>query len=113
MDGMQFVQFYLGMPIAMIFLCIFVLPIYYRLRITTAYEYLEQRFDLRMRTLTALLFLIQRGVAAAISIYAPSIILSAVSGWDLMLTNVMMSVFVILYTASGEMLLSAARRSCK
>lgn len=100
-DGMQFVQYYFGMPIAMIFLCIFVLPVYYRLRVTTAYEYLEQRFDLRMRTLTAGLFLIQRGMAAAISIYAPSIILSAVFGWNLALTNFMMCVFVVIYTTSG------------
>lgn len=100
-DGMQFVQYYFGMPIAMIFLCIFVLPVYYRLRVTTAYEYLEQRFDVRMRTLTAGLFLIQRGMAAAISIYAPSIILSAVFGWNLALTNFMMCVFVVIYTTSG------------
>lgn len=100
-DGMQFVQYYFGMPIAMIFLCIFVLPVYYRLRVTTAYEYLEQRFDLRMRTLTAGLFLIQRGMAAAISIYAPSIILSAVFGWNLALTNFLMAVFVVIYTTSG------------
>ena len=65
-DGMQFVQFYLGMPIAMLFLAFFVLPIYYKLRVTTAYEFLEQRFDLRIRSLTAVLFLIQRGMAAAI-----------------------------------------------
>lgn len=100
-DGMQFVQYYFGMPVAMIFLCIFVLPVYYRLRVTTAYEYLEQRFDLRMRTLTAVLFLLQRGMAAAISIYAPSIILSAVFGWNLALTNFMMAVFVVIYTTSG------------
>ncbi len=100
-DGMQFVQYYFGMPFAMIFLSIFVLPVYYRLRVTTAYEYLEQRFDLRMRTLTALLFLLQRGMAAAISIYAPSIILSAVFGWNLALTNVMMAAFVVIYTTSG------------
>ena len=100
-DGMQFVQYYFGMPIAMIFLCIFVLPVYYRLRVTTAYEYLEQRFDLRMRTLTAALFLIQRGMAAAISIYAPSIILSTVFGWNLALTNLGMAVFVVIYTTSG------------
>ena len=100
-DGMQFVQYYFGMPIAMIFLCIFVLPVYYRLRVTTAYEYLEQRFDLRMRALTAGLFLIQRGMAAAISIYAPSIILSAVFGWNLALTNFMMCVFVVIYTTTG------------
>ncbi len=100
-DGMQFVQFYFGMPIAMVFLAVFILPVYYRLRITTAYEFLEQRFDLRMRTLTAILFLIQRSVAAAISIYAPSIILCAVLGWNLTMTNFLMVVFVVLYTTSG------------
>ncbi len=100
-DGMQFVQFYFGMPIAMIFLAIFVLPVYYRLRITTAYEFLEQRFDLRMRTLTAILFLIQRGVAASISIYAPSIILCAVFGWNLAMTNFLMAIFVVVYTTTG------------
>lgn len=100
-DGMQFVQFYFGMPIAMIFLAVFILPVYYKLRVTTAYEYLEQRFDLRMRTLTAILFLTQRGVAAAISIYAPSIILCAVFGWNLALTNFLMAVFVVIYTTSG------------
>ena len=82
-DGMQFVQFYFGMPIAMIFLAYLVLPIYYKLRVTTAYEYLEDRFDLRMRTLTAILFLILRGISAAISIYAPGIILSTVFGWKI------------------------------
>lgn len=100
-DGMEFAQFYFGMPIAMLILVAFVLPVYYRLRVTTAYEYLEHRFDRRMRTLTALLFLIQRGVAAAISIYAPSIILCAVFGWNLALTNALMALFVIIYTTSG------------
>lgn len=100
-DGMQFVQFYFGMPIAMVFLAFFVLPIYYKLRVTTAYEYLEERFDLRMRSLTAVLFLVQRGMAAAISILAPSIILCAMFGWDLLLTNFFMTVFVVIYTASG------------
>jgi Na+/proline symporter len=100
-EGIQFVQFYLGMPIAMLFLAFFVLPIYYQLKVTTAYEYLEQRFDLRMRSLTALLFLIQRSMAAAISILAPSIILSAVFGWDLTLTNVFMAAFVVVYTVTG------------
>ncbi|MCB0527314.1 MAG: sodium:solute symporter [Lewinellaceae bacterium] len=100
-DGMQFVQYYFGLPIAMVFLSIFVLPVYYRLRVTTAYEYLEQRFDLRMRTLTAVLFLLQRGMAAAISIYAPSIILSAVFNWNLAFTNFLMAVFVVIYTTSG------------
>ncbi|HAD12402.1 MAG TPA: sodium:solute symporter, partial [Saprospirales bacterium] len=100
-DGMQFVQFYFGMPIAMLFLAYFVLPIYYKLHVTTAYEYLEKRFDLRMRTLAAGLFLIQRGMAAAISILAPSIILCAVFGWDLLLTNFFMTVFVVIYTTTG------------
>jgi Na+/proline symporter len=100
-DGMQFVQFYLGMPIAMVILAWFVVPIYYKLRVTTAYEYLEQRFDLRMRSLTAVLFLIQRGMAAGISILAPSIILCAVFGWNLALTNFFMAVFVVIYTTTG------------
>lgn len=100
-DGMQFVQFYFGMPLAMIFLALFVLPIYYRLHVTTAYEYLEQRFDLRMRALAAFLFLIQRGVAAAISIYAPSIIFCVVFGWNLAFTNFLMAIFVVVYTTTG------------
>jgi SSS family transporter len=100
-DGMQFVQFYFGMPIAMLFLAWFVLPVYYKLRVTTAYEYLEQRFDIRIRTLTAALFLIQRGMAASISILAPSIILCAVFGWNLIVTNIFMTVFVVFYTVSG------------
>ena len=100
-DGMQFVQFYFGMPIAMIILVVFILPVYYSLKVTTAYEYLEERFDVRMRTLTSVLFLIQRGVAAAISIYAPSIILCAVFGWNLAFTNFLMAIFVIVYTTTG------------
>jgi Na+/proline symporter len=100
-DGMQFAQFYFGMPIAMIILAYFVLPIYYRLRVTTAYEYLEERFDLRMRTLTAILFLILRGISAAISIYAPGIILSTVFGWNLAFTNFFLAAFVIAYTSFG------------
>lgn len=100
-DGMQFVQFYFGMPIAMVFLAYVVLPIYYKLRVTTAYEYLEQRFDLRMRTFTAVLFLILRGISAAISIYAPGIILSTVFGWNLAFTNFILAAFVIVYTTFG------------
>jgi solute:Na+ symporter, SSS family len=100
-DGMRFAQFYFGLPLAMIFLSIFVLPIYYRLNVTTAYEYLEQRFDLRVRTFTALLFLIARGLAAGITIYAPSIILSSLMGWSLTLTNLLMAVLVIIYTVAG------------
>jgi SSS family transporter len=100
-DGLQFVQFYFGMPIAMVFLALFILPVYYRLRVTTAYEFLEQRFDRRMRTLTAILFLVQRGIAAAISIYAPSIILCVVFGWNLAFTNFLMAIFVVFYTTTG------------
>jgi Na+/proline symporter len=85
----------------MLFLAYFVLPVYYKLRVTTAYEYLEQRFDIRIRTLTAVLFLIQRGMAASISILAPSIILCAVFGWNLILTNIFMTIFVVFYTVSG------------
>jgi SSS family transporter len=100
-EGMRFVQFYFGLPIAMVILSIFVLPIYYRLKVYTAYEYLEGRFDLRMRTLTACLFLLQRGMAAGLTIYAPSIILSTILGWNLMLTNLAMGVVVIAYTVVG------------
>lgn len=101
LDGMGFVQFYLALPLAMILLCVFVLPKYYRSKVTTAYEYLENRFDLKTRTLTAFLFLIQRGLAAGITIYAPAIILSAAMGWNLTYTNVIIGVLVIIYTVSG------------
>ncbi|MCO6484770.1 MAG: sodium:solute symporter [Saprospiraceae bacterium] len=100
-DGMRFAQFYFGLPVAMIFLSVFVLPLYYRLNVYTAYEYLEQRFDLRVRTLTASLFLIARGLAAGITIYAPSIILSSLMGWSLTLTNLLMAFLVIIYTVAG------------
>lgn len=100
-DGMRFAQFYFGLPVAMIFLSVFVLPLYYRLNVYTAYEYLEQRFDLRVRTLTASLFLIARGLAAGITIYAPSIILSSLMGWSLTLTNLLMAFMVIIYTVAG------------
>lgn len=100
-DGMRFVQFYFGMPIAMVFLCIVVLPMYYRLKVYTAYEFLENRFDLKTRTLTAILFLISRGLATGLTIYAPSIILSAIMGWPLNLTIFLMGIFVIFYTVMG------------
>ena len=83
-DGMGFVQFYFGLPIAMVIICLVFIPMYHKMRVFTAYEYLETRFDLRTRTLTAILFLIQRGLAAGITIFAPSIILSAVLGWNLL-----------------------------
>lgn len=100
-DGLGFAQFYFGLPIAMVVLCIFVLPIYYRLQVYTAYEYLEGRFDLRVRTLTALLFLVQRGLAAGITIYAPAIIMSTILGWSLSLTILVIGVVVIFYTVLG------------
>ena len=100
-DGMGFAQFYFGLPLAMVFLSVFVLPIYYRLNVYTAYEYLERRFDVRTRTLTSFLFLIQRGLAAGLTIYAPAIILSKIMGWDLNLTIFFIGALVTLYTVSG------------
>ena len=86
-DGMRFVQFYFGLPLAMIVIAAVFVPIYHRLKVYTAYEYLEHRFDARVRYLGALLFLLQRGLAAGITIYAPAIILSTILGWPLQLTN--------------------------
>ena len=100
-DGMRFVQFYFGLPLAMVFLSAVVVPIYYRLKVYTAYEFLEDRFDRKTRQLAAFLFLVQRGLSAGITLYAPSIILSKVLGWSLDLTNVAMGAFVILYTVGG------------
>ncbi|WP_010229390.1 sodium:solute symporter [Gillisia marina] len=100
-DGMGFVQFYFGLPIAMVVICMVFIPIYHRLKVYTAYEFLESRFDLKTRTLTALLFLIQRGLSAGITIFAPAIILSAVLGWNLTTLNIIIGVLVIIYTVSG------------
>ncbi|MGB5227958.1 MAG: sodium:solute symporter, partial [Eudoraea sp.] len=100
-DGMGFVQFYFGLPIAMIIICIVFIPLYHKLKVYTAYEFLERRFDLKTRTLAAVLFLIQRGLAAGITIFAPSIILSAVLGWDLKTLNIIIGSLVIIYTVSG------------
>lgn len=100
-SGMGFVQFYFGLPLAMIIISIFILPIYYRLKVFTAYEYLESRFDVRVRALTAFLFLVSRGLAAGITIYAPSIILSTLLGWNLELTCLLIGGLVIVYTVSG------------
>jgi len=100
-SGMGFIQIYFGLPIAIVIICAFILPIYYRLRVYTAYEYLEQRFDLNTRLLAAFLFLVQRGLAAGITIYAPAIILSTVLGWNLNLMNIAVGVLVIVYTVSG------------
>ncbi|MCX2679326.1 sodium:solute symporter [Galbibacter sp. EGI 63066] len=100
-DGMGFVQFYFGLPLAMVIICIVFIPIYHRLKVYTAYQFLEKRFDRKTRSLAAILFLIQRGLAAGITIYAPSIILSAVLGWDLKTLNIIIGILVIIYTVSG------------
>ncbi|MDA9803830.1 sodium:solute symporter [Flavobacteriaceae bacterium] len=100
-DGMGFVQFYFGLPIAMVIISMVFIPLYHKLKVFTAYEFLETRFDLKTRTLTAVLFLIQRGLAAGITIFAPAIILSAVLGWDLVTLNIIIGLLVIIYTVSG------------
>lgn len=100
-DGMGFIQFYFGIPLAIIIVCMVFIPIYHKLKVYTAYEYLESRFDLKTRTLTALLFLIQRSLSAGITIFAPAIILSSVLGWDLTTLNIVLGLLVIVYTVSG------------
>ena len=100
-DGMRFVQFYLGLPIAMVVLSVTAVPLYYKLKVYTAYEYLETHFDLKTRALAAFLFLIQRGLAAGLTIYAPSIILSVLLGWNIYWTNLFIGGIVIVYTATG------------
>jgi len=100
-DGMGFLQFYLGLPLAMIIICIVFVPIYHKLKVFTAYEFLEKRFDKKTRTLGAILFLVQRGLAAGITIFAPSIILSSVLDIDLKLLNIIIGLLVIIYTVSG------------
>ena len=100
-NGMGFIQFYLGLPLALIIVSAVFMPIYYRLNVFTAYEYLEQRFGLYARLFTAFLFLISRGLAAGITIYAPSIVLSSLLGWDLDWTNIFVGILVIIYTVSG------------
>src|SRR5580693_5495746 len=100
-DGMRFVQYYFGLPIAMVILCITFVPVFHRMKIYTAYEFLEKRFDLKTRTLTSFLFLLQRGLSTGISISAPSIILSSLLGWDIMWTNIFMGGLLIVYTVTG------------
>ena len=100
-DGMRFLQFYFGLPVAMIILSVTFIPIYYKLKVYTAYEYLETRFDLKTRMLSAILFLVQRGLAAGITIYAPAIILSTLLDLNLTLTNIFIGLLVIIYTVSG------------
>ncbi|MBS1975683.1 MAG: sodium:solute symporter, partial [Bacteroidetes bacterium] len=100
-DGMRFVQYYFGLPIAMVVLCITFVPVFRRLKIYTAYEFLEKRFDVKTRTLTSFLFLVQRGLSTGISISAPSIILSSLLGWDILWTNVFMGGLLVVYTVTG------------
>ena len=100
-DGMRFAQFYFGLPLAMVILSIFVLPIFYKSKVFTAYQFLENRFDVKTRTLTSLLFLLQRGMAAGLTIFAPAIILSSILGWNLNITNILIGVLVIVYTVTG------------
>ncbi len=100
-DGMRFVQYYFGLPIAMVVISIFFVPIFHGLKVYTAYEYLEQRFDKKTRTFTSLLFLLSRGLSTGISIYAPSIILSSLLGWNIYMTNIFMGGLLIIYTVTG------------
>ena len=100
-EGMGFVQYYFGLPLAMVVLCVTFVPVFHRLKVYTAYEFLEQRFDLKTRALTSFLFLLQRGLSTGISISAPSIILSSLLGWDITWTNIFMGGLVIIYTVTG------------
>lgn len=100
-DGMRFVQYYFGLPLAMIVICIVFVPVFNNLKVYTAYEFLEKRFDLKARTLTSFLFQISRGLSTGISIYAPSLILSSLLGWNIYYTNIIMGGMLIIYTVSG------------
>lgn len=100
-DGMGFAQFYLMLPVAMIIICITFIPLYYKLKVYTAYQFLENRFDVKTRVLTSSLFLIQRGIAAGITIYAPAIVLSTMMGWQLDTTVIIIGLIAIGYTVSG------------
>lgn len=100
-DGMRFLQFYFGLPLAMVIISVTMVPIYYRLKVYTAYEYLETRFDLKTRTFAAALFLLLRGLSAGITLFAPSIVLSSILGWNIIATTTMIGMFVIIYTVSG------------
>lgn len=100
-DGMRFLQFYFGLPVAMIIISVFMVPIYYRLKVYTAYEYLENRFDLKTRTLAALFFLVLRGLSAGITLFAPALVLSTILHWPVGLTTVLIGTFVIIYVTSG------------
>lgn len=100
-DGMRFIQFYFGLPLAMIIISVTMVPIYYRLKVYTAYEYLENRFDLKTRTLAAILFLILRGLSAGITLFAPALVLSTILEWNILFTTLLIGALVIIYTVSG------------
>ncbi len=100
-DGMRFVQFYFGLPLAMVIISVTMLPIYYKLKVYTAYEYLETRFDLKTRTLAAILFLFLRGLSVGITLFAPSLVLSTILGWDIFFTTLLIGILVIIYTVTG------------
>lgn len=100
-DGMRFVQFYFGLPLAMVLICITAVPIFHSANVYTAYEYLEKRFDARTRALVSVIFLIQRGLAAGISLYAPAVVLSVILGWSDQWTTIVMGTLVVIYTTSG------------
>lgn len=100
-DGMRFVQYYFGLPLAMIVISIFFVPVFSRLKVITAYEFLEERFDVKTRTFTSFLFLLSRGLSTGISIYAPSLVLSSLMGWNIYFTNLVMGGLLIIYTISG------------
>ena len=100
-DGLRFVQYYFGLPLAMIVISVFFMPVFNRLKVFTAYEFLENRFDLKTRSLTSFLFLLSRGLSTGISIYAPSLVLSALMGWNIYITNIVMGGILIIYTISG------------
>ncbi len=100
-DGMRFVQYYFGLPLAMIVICIVFVPVFNKLKVYTAYEFFENRFDLKTRTFTSFLFQVSRGLSTGISIYAPSLILSSLLGWNIYYTNIIMGGLLIIYTVSG------------
>jgi SSS family solute:Na+ symporter len=100
-DGMRFVQYYFGLPLAMIVVCIVFVPVFHKLKLFTAYEYLEKRFDLKTRTFTSFLFLLSRGLSTGISIFAPSLVLSSMLGWDIYATNLVTGGLLIVYTVTG------------
>lgn len=100
-DGMRFIQYYFGLPLAMVFIAVVFVPIYRKLNVYTAYEYIENRFDFKTRLLTAFLFLISRGLSTGISIYAPALILSGLLGWNIYFTNILMGGLLIIYTVTG------------